>query len=186
MRSFLRALGVPTQLVPRDAVPGTDPAVLDTPSGTVGVAISWEVFFGGRVREAVHNGAGFIINPTNGSSYRGSILQSQQIAASRLRAIESGRWMVQVAPTGFSAFVSPTGEVFDRIGQTVGAWRQRDIEMRSGLTVYQRTGDKLWVLLVLLLWSLPLFGRLLRRSRAAIAVAAPAGGADALTSPPAT
>ena len=186
MRSFLRALGVPTQLVPRDAVPGTDPAVLDTPSGTVGVAISWEVFFGGRVREAVHNGAGFIINPTNGSSYRGAILQSQQIAASRLRAIESGRWMVQVAPTGFSAFVSPTGEVFDRIGQTVGAWRQRDVEVRSGLTVYQRTGDKLWVLLVLLLWSLPLFDRLLRRYRTAIAAAGAAGGAEAVTSPPTT
>jgi apolipoprotein N-acyltransferase len=76
--------------------------------------------------------------------------------------------------------------VFDRIGQTVGAWRQRDVEVRSGLTVYQRTGDKLWVLLVLLLWSLPLFDRLLRRYRAAIAAAAAPGGAEAITSPPTT
>lgn len=171
MRGFLHAIGVPTQLVPRDAVAGVDPAVLDTPVGTVGVAISWEIFFGGRVREAVRNRAGIVLNPTNGASYRGAILQSQQIAASRLRAVESGRWVVQVAPTGFSAFVSPTGEVFDRIGQTEAAWRERTIEVRSGLTWYEHTGDKPWVLLVLFLWSLPTFGRLVRRYREAKAAA---------------
>jgi len=181
MRSFLSAIGVPTELVPRDAVAGSDPAVLYTPVGTVGVAISWEIFFGGRVREAVRNGAGFVINPTNGASYRGAILQSQQIAASRLRAVESGRWVVQVAPTGFSAFISPSGEVLDRIGQTEAAWRQRTIEIRSGLTWYEHTGDLPWVLLVLLLWSLPTFGRLFRRYRSAV----DGRGAEGLTPPPA-
>jgi apolipoprotein N-acyltransferase len=165
MRSFLNALGAPTDLVPRDAIPGEGPAVLDTPIGTVGTVISWEVFFGGRTREAVRNGAVVLINPTNGASYRGSILQSQQIASSRPRAIESGRWMVQVAPTGFSAFVSPNGTVYDRIGQTEAAWRQRTVELRSGLTPYERIGDKPWVLLVVLLWSLPTFERLYRRQR---------------------
>ena len=112
---------------------------------------------------AVRNGAEVIINPTNGASYRGTILQSQQIAASRLRAIESGRWVIQVAPTGFSAFVSPGGKVLDRIGQTEQAWRQRTLPMRSGLTWYEHTGDIPWVLVVLVLWSVPTFGRLATR-----------------------
>lgn len=165
MRSFLDALGAPTYLVPRDAVAGSDPAVLSTPIGTVGTVISWEVFFGGRAREAVRHGAEVIINPTNGASYSGSVLQTQQLASSRLRAMETGRWVIQVAPTGFSAFVSPNGTVYDRIGQTEAAWRMRTVELRSGLTWYERTGDKPWVLLVLLLWSLPTFDRLYRRRR---------------------
>jgi len=173
MRSLLNALGAPTDLVPRDAVPGTDPAVLQTPIGTVGTVISWEVFFGGRAREAVRNGATVIINPTNGASYNRAILQTQQIAASRLRALETGRWVIQAAPTGFSAFVSPDGTVYDRIGQTEGAWRLRTIELRTGLTWYERTGDKPWVLLVVVLWSVPTFGRLwgLRRERLPVRIA---------------
>jgi apolipoprotein N-acyltransferase len=115
LRSLLTAIGAPTNLVPRDAVAGTGPAVLTLPSGLkVGVVISWEVFFGGRANEGVVHGATMILNPTNGSSYTWTVLQSQQVASSRLRAVEQGRWVAQAAPTGFSAFVSPTGTVIDR------------------------------------------------------------------------
>ena len=43
----------------------------------------------------------------------------------RLRALETGRWVVQVAPTGFCAFVTPTGEVLDRTGISEQAVRVR-------------------------------------------------------------
>jgi apolipoprotein N-acyltransferase len=78
MRSFLKSLGAPVDQVPRDALAGTEPAFLDVPTSEsnerIGVVISWEVFFGGRAREGVKNGAGFIINPTNGSSYTWTVL----------------------------------------------------------------------------------------------------------------
>ena len=61
---------------------------------------------GGPGRASRHGGE-VIINPTNGASYTGTILQTQQVASSRLRAIETGRWVVQAAPTGFSEFVTP-------------------------------------------------------------------------------
>ena len=84
--------------------PGRDrrqrPPVLDVAGTRVGVVISWEVFFGHRARAAVRNGGQALLNPTNGSSYTGTLVQTQQIASSRLRAIETGRWVVQVAPTG--------------------------------------------------------------------------------------
>lgn len=167
-RDFLAAIGVPTNLVPRDAVPGRTPGLLETPVGPIAVAISWEIFFGGRGREGVREGGLMLTNPTNGSSYRGTILQSQQVASSRLRAIESGRWVAQVAPTGFSAFVSPNGRVVQRIGQGEGAWRVQTIELRTGLTWYHRLGDKPFVAGVLLLWALPVLvhlRRMRRRSR---------------------
>ena len=100
-------------LVDRDAVAGDGPAHLDTPVGRMAVAISWEIFFADRVREGVEDGGLLVLNPTNGSSFTGTVVQTQQVASSRLRAIETGRWVLQVAPTGFSAIVDADGEVVD-------------------------------------------------------------------------
>ena len=82
-----------------------------------------------------------LLNPTNGSSYTGTILQTQQVAASRLRALETDRWVVQVAPTGLSAFVTPGGHVFDRTGISEEAVRVRDVGLREGTTPYVHLGD---------------------------------------------
>ena len=78
--------------------PGTPPsartpAVVDTPAGRLGVSISWEIFFGERARDAVNHGAELLLNPTNGSSFTGTQVQTQQVANSRMRAIENGRWV---------------------------------------------------------------------------------------------
>jgi apolipoprotein N-acyltransferase len=147
MRSLLTAIGAPTNLVPRDAIAGTGPAVLDTPVGRLGVVISWEVFFGDRARDAASNGGLVLTNPTNGSSYEGTVLQTQQVASSKLRAIETGRWVVQASPTGFSGFISPTGDVHLRTGVSEQAVRQRAVTLRSGDTLYVRFGGLPVVLL---------------------------------------
>jgi apolipoprotein N-acyltransferase len=171
LRGLLHALGAPTNLVPRDAVAGTGPAYLDIPvaNGTVraAVVISWEVFFGNRAADGIGHGGTFIVNPTNGSSYTGTILQSQQIASSRLRAIENGRWVVQVAPTGFSAFVTPDGDVLDRTAVSEQKVVIRTIALTSGRTWYSHLGDTPFVALVLLAllgaWIVPGRAWLVRR-----------------------
>ena len=141
LRGLLEALGAPVDRIPRDALAGSDIARLQVGDTTVGVAISWEVFFSGRANEGIEAGGSMLVNPTNGSSYTGTILQTQQIASSRLRAIENGRWLVQVSPTGFSAFISPTGEVFDRTGVSEQRVLERTINLRSGRTLYSILGD---------------------------------------------
>ena len=151
LRGFLEALGAPVDQVPHDAVAGTTPAVLDLPDGTrVAVVISWEVFFGGRAREGVREGAGVILNPTNGASYTGTIVQTQQVASSRLRAIETGRWVVQASPTGFSEFVTPDGDVIDRTAVSERAVIRHDVELRTGDTWYVRLGDRPFIVLLVL------------------------------------
>ena len=128
-------------LPPRDARIGQTPAVIDTPAGRLGVAISWEVFFGERARDGVDSGGVLLLNPTNGSSYTGTILQSQQVASSRLRAIESGRWVLQVAPTGFTAIVDDEGDVVSRSAISEVRVLQQDVRLREGLTIYTRVGN---------------------------------------------
>ncbi len=158
LRTLLEAVGAPVDQVPTNAIPGTTPAVIDLPDGTrLGVVISWEVFFGGRAREGIKHGAEVIVNPTNGASYTGTIVQTQQIASSRLRAIETGRWVVQAAPTGFSAFVTPDGEVIDRTAVSERAVIRHEVERRTGRTWYVTLGDgpflvALAVTLLVTLW----------------------------------
>ena len=149
MRGLLEAVGAPVDRIPRDAKAGHDTAILRAADTTIAVVISWEVFFAGRANEGIEQGATLLVNPTNGSSYTGTILQSQQIASSRLRALETGRWLVQVSPTGFSAFVSPDGQVFDRTGVSEQRVITRQVQLRSGRTIYSYLGDMPFVVIMI-------------------------------------
>lgn len=157
----------PDTLAKRDATISTQDGLLTIGEVPVATVISWEVFFGHRARSGVQAGGELLYNPTNGSTYTGTFVQTQQVASSRLRAIESGRWLVQVAPTGFSAYVSPSGEVFQRTGTSERAVEvRRDVPLRTGLTWYTRYGDQpvrvLAVLFVIAAWVLD---RLARRRK---------------------
>ena len=137
----------------RDVRPGTEPAVIETSLGKIGVVISWEVFFEERAREAAKHDAGIIINPTNGASYWLTQVQSQQVASSQLRAIETGRWLIQSAPTGFSAIIDHSGKVLQRTGISEQAVLQANVGIRTGDTWYTKIG--IWPMLAI---SLTLFG----------------------------
>ncbi len=161
MRALLAYLGAPVDQVPRDAVAGTTPAVVDLPDGTpLAVVISWEVFFGSRARDGVTHGGQMIINPTNGSSYTGTVLQTQQVASSRLRAVESGRWVAQASPTGFSAFISDSGSVLDRTSVSERAVINHVVALRTGNTWYMTFGNAPFMLAaVALLVAVTIFER---------------------------
>lgn len=184
LRGLLESLGAPVDQVPTNAVPGTTPAFVELPDGTrLAVVISWEVFFGGRAREGVKHGGELLLNPTNGASYTGTIVQTQQVASSRLRAIETGRWLVQAAPTGFSEFVTPGGRVIDRTAVSEQAVIRHTVELRTGRTWYVRIGDGPWIVL---LGAVFIGMRVLTRRarRHAVAVAPPATTpADPATTP---
>jgi len=154
-----------------DALPDSDALIgqgrgrLDVPGkiGRVAVPVSWEIFFADRTREGVGDGARLVLNPTNGSSFTGTIVQTQQVASSRMRAIETGRWVAQVAPTGFSAVVDEHGRVLARSAVSEQRVIQRTVELREGLTIYTRVGNApglaLAALLIALGWAIERRGR---------------------------
>lgn len=125
----------------KDAAIGQTPALVTAAGVPLASPISWEVFFAGRAREGVQLGAEAIVNPTNGSSYWLSFVQSQQIASSRLRALENDRWVIQAAPTGFSALIAPDGHVVERSAISEQKVIQGSIERRVGQTWASRMGD---------------------------------------------
>ena len=156
-------------LTEREAIIGDAPAELDTSAGKLSVAISWEIFFGDRVREGVERGGEVVLNPTNGSSYRGTLVQTQQVASSRMRAIESGRWVLQAAPTGFTAIIGPDGTVHQRSAVSEQTVLQGTVVRRSGTTLYTRIGLlPAWIVALASLalgWAIALLGRRSDRQR---------------------
>ncbi len=146
LRSLIEPLA-PDYLPARDMRRGDTPAALDTPAGHLGISISWEIFFEDRARDAIGDGGELLLNPTNGASYWLTIVQTQQIASSRLRALETGRWVAQAAPTGFSAFIDPDGNVHQRTAVSERKVIQAEIDLRTGQTLATRSGP--WPMLAL-------------------------------------
>lgn len=128
-------------LPPRDQVPGVGSAAIRPGTGPFAVAISWEIFFSRRVREGVRDGGQIVLNPTNGSSYWLTQVQSQQLAASALRAAESGRWVLQAAPTGFSAVFDQDGRVLQQTEISEQAVLYATVPQLTGTTPAQALGD---------------------------------------------
>ena len=149
---------VDLSVLPRDAVAGSGPGLLRTPAGNLGVAISFEVFFAARGRDAARAGGEILLVPTNASSYTTSQVPTQEVAAAQLQAWSTGRWVVQSAPTGYGAAVDPRGRV---VGRTTLGRPQVLVarpELRTGRTPYVVAGDGptvgAAVVLVGLAWAL--------------------------------
>lgn len=63
--------------------------------------------------------------------------------------METGRWVVQAAPTGFSAFVTPGGDVIDRTAVSERAVIRHEVEVRTGRTWYVALGDAPFIVVLL-------------------------------------
>ena len=121
-------------LIPREALPGSGPGILDSALGPIGNVISFEVYFPERVRSGIRAGATIITNPTLASSYTNSLVPEQSLASARLRAIESDRWVLQASTTGYSAIVAPDGQVVAESRLRDQAILTEHVELRRGNT----------------------------------------------------
>ncbi len=128
--------------IPRDAIAGTGSGMISTPAGRFAVLISYEVFFANRGRSGVRHGGEVILVPTNTSSYSDDQAPSQEIAASQFQAIEEGRYVVQAAPTGYSAEIDNDGTVLKRSSLSAPAIITAQVPLLSGQTWYERFGDQ--------------------------------------------
>ena len=101
----------------------------------------FEVAYDGLLRDLVDGGADVIVVPTNNATYTGTGQIEQQFAMSRLRAIETGRYVVVASTNGISGIVAPDGRVVERapVAATGGARAGH----RAGLRTHP--GRRCWV-----------------------------------------
>ena len=159
--------------IPSEALPSDDKGLLETTTGKFAVAISYEVFFTQKTRDAVNLGGSIVLVPTNAASFRTSQVPGQELAAARLRAVETGRWLLQAAPTGYSAIVTPRGQVTQRSALSEQEVLTAQVSRRSGQTPYAATGP--WPALGLAAAITGLCGIGARKPRAGRSAGKPAG-----------
>jgi apolipoprotein N-acyltransferase len=148
-RSFFSHLAN-LQAIPRDAIAGHGTGMMVTAAGRFAVLVSYEDFFPDRGRAGVRAGGELLLVPTNTSSYSSEQAPAQEIAASRLQAIEEGRDLLQAAPTGYSAVIDNGGDVLQQTLLSSPAVLRATVALRAGTTVYTRFGDSPTLFLSLL------------------------------------
>jgi apolipoprotein N-acyltransferase len=105
------------EMIPRfkrvgEFVPGGKPGLLRVGPVTVGDVICFEVAYDEVVRDVA--GGDVLVVQTNNATYGRTTLPPQQVAMSRLRAIEHGRPVVVAATSGISAIIDAEGRMLDR------------------------------------------------------------------------
>ncbi|MDX6273036.1 MAG: apolipoprotein N-acyltransferase [Frankiales bacterium] len=162
-------------LVPRDFRHGNRVGVLDVGPVRIGDVICFEIAYDGIVRDAVKAGGRAIVVQTNNATYGRTGETEQQLAMSRLRAVEHGREVLVVATSGVSAVISPDGRVVERSAEFTRDLLVARVPLRGSRTVADHLGawPELAATLAGLLWS---FTLLRRRPSAVVAPRDPEGG----------
>lgn len=121
--------------------PGADAEVFDTLAGGIGSLICFDSIYEQLAYDSVRHGAELICISTNDSWFFDSAAVHMHNAQAKLRAIETGRYVVRAANTGVSSVITPTGREVARLDPLKEGVIMAEIEMRSDMTLYTRIGN---------------------------------------------
>ncbi|MFI6430924.1 apolipoprotein N-acyltransferase [Rhodococcus oryzae] len=121
-------------------VPGNGNGVVTAAGIPVGVATCYEVAFDRALSQSVRAGAQLIAVPTNNATFGDTEMTYQQLAMSRVRAVEHGRVVVVAATSGVSAIVAPDGSVQESSSLFVPATLVAEVPLRASTTLATRLG----------------------------------------------
>ncbi len=121
-------------------VPGDGDGVVTAAGVDVGVAICFEIAFDAAARDPVSQGAQFLAVPTNNATFGQSPMTYQQLAMSRVRAVEHHVPVLIAATSGVSAVIDASGTVRQETGIFEPAALVAQIEVGAAGTVATRLG----------------------------------------------
>jgi apolipoprotein N-acyltransferase len=143
-----------------DFQPGDKLKVHTVNKSKIASIICFEIINDGVVRQAV-KASNFLVVHTNSATFAGTYEGDQQMAITRLRALEHNRAIVSISTTGPSAIINHRGVVLHSLNDgDVGALTGT-VELYEESTISDRFGGlaPLATLTVALLWSLLIFSR---------------------------
>ncbi|MGW7381295.1 apolipoprotein N-acyltransferase [Streptomyces sp. NPDC054794] len=129
-----------TSMVRQDFSRGTKPGVFDIDGAKVGLATCYEAAFDWAVRDNVTHGAQMISVPSNNATFDRSEMTYQQLAMSRVRAVEHSRTVTVPVTSGVSAFIMPDGKITQKTGMFVPDYLVQKVPLRSSETPATRLG----------------------------------------------
>jgi apolipoprotein N-acyltransferase len=120
---------------------GASRAPLDAGSTPLGIFICYESVFPGEVRQFSQQGAQVLVNLSNDGWYGDSGAYAQHLNQTRMRAIESNRWLLSATNTGVTASIDPYGRTVARLPRKERGALVAPYALTSVTTFYARHGD---------------------------------------------
>ena len=143
------------------------PLRLDGRTVPVGTAVCYESVYGEFCAGYVQKGAELLAVITNDAWWGNTPGYRQHLSYSRLRAIETRRWVARCANTGISAIIDPQGHVVQKSAWWEPALLEGEVGLSRQQSFFVRYGDitgRVAVLLFLLLGAAAVF-RPLKKKR---------------------
>ncbi|MEU2161287.1 apolipoprotein N-acyltransferase [Streptomyces sp. NPDC019208] len=140
MRPFVRLFSSDVDRVRRDFGPGDKVGVFDLAGTKVGLATCYEAAFDWAVRDTVTHGGRLISVPSNNATFGRSEMTYQQLAMSRVRAVEHSRAVVVPVTSGVSAIIRPDGTIVQQSRMFTPDALVAEVPLRSSLTPATRLG----------------------------------------------
>ena len=132
------------------------------PRVLAGPSICFEVAYDDLVRTNVTEGSTLLLVQTNNATFGASHESVQQLAISRIRAIEHGRSVVHVSTVGVSALIRPDGSLIEPTTLFTAAALDADLPLRESRTLATTLGpvpEYLGCVVALLLLARALWAR---------------------------
>ncbi|MDX2605409.1 apolipoprotein N-acyltransferase [Streptomyces caniscabiei] len=150
LRSLIGAINSEwTSMVRQDFSRGTEPGVFTMAGAKVGLVTCYEAAFDWAVRSEVTDGAQLISVPSNNATFDRSEMTYQQLAMSRVRAVEHSRTVTVPVTSGVSAIIMPDGRITQKTGMFVPDSLVQKVPLRTSETPATRVGIAPEMLLVL-------------------------------------
>lgn len=145
-------------MVEEDLAFGKGSALFTYEEDRIGGLICFDSIYEGLTLESVRDGAELLVLPTNDSWFTNSRGIYMHHAQGRLRAVESGRWIVRCADTGVSSVIAPDGSSYDDQPPLVQGMAVHTATVRDNRTLYSHIGNLLILLLLPILFAAPAVG----------------------------
>ena len=147
-----------------DFTPGGDgPPIITLAGQPVGINICYEDAYANEVIRALPQ-ATLLINTSNDAWFGDSLAPHQHLEIARMRAVESGRFLLRATNTGISAIIDQQGRLLDKSPQFEPAVLTGEAVPLSGATPFARWGNTAVVLATLLMLLPIVFQRWSRSS----------------------
>ena len=121
-------------MVPRDYSFGQRDTVFDVAGTTAGIAICFDIVDDNIVWAMMDSGAEIIFAPTNNADFGRTDQSIQQLSIARMRAIETGRSVVNISTVGTSAVIDPWGSERDRLPTYEEGYMMLDVPLATHTT----------------------------------------------------
>lgn len=132
-----------------DLKAGNNPTVFETEEGGIGPLICFDSIFHDLARSSVNNGADLLVILTNDSWFKDFPAVFQHNNQARWRAVENGRYVVRAANSGVSSVITPHGVMTAHTPCLVSATVEDKVFLMSEKTLYTKTGDVIFVPILL-------------------------------------